>query len=145
MKYCGLIIILSSCLIVQGCKKKYIQDFKYERVNQNICVLKPQAIFNSDDFSRLDIVFLYANGNVNDVLTSKVYQSSLHNLENHQQKYMFCLNQLDFFKDYLETQIRIELIQDKMIKEYEFRNYSCVLLHHTQLNLSKNKAMKYCD
>jgi hypothetical protein len=145
MKYCGLIIILSSCLIVQGCKKKYIQDFKYERVNQNICALKPQAIFNSDDFSRLDIVFLYANGNVNDVLTSKVYQSSLHNLENHQQKYMFCLNQVDFFKDYLETQIRIELIQDTMIKEYEFRNYSCVLLHHTQLNLSKNKAMKYCD
>ncbi len=132
-------------MIVQGCKKKYIQDFEYERVNQNICALKPQAIFNSDDFSRLDIVFLYANGNVNDVLTSKVYQSSLHNLENHQQKYMFCLNQVDFFKDYLETQIRIDLIQDKMIKEYEFRNYSCVLLHHTQLNLSKNKSMKYCD
>ncbi|WP_287910433.1 hypothetical protein [Acinetobacter sp.] len=145
MKYFNLTVVLSFCLVVQGCKKKYIQDFEYERVNQNICVLKPQAIFNSDDFSMLDIVFLYANGNVNDALTSKVYQSSVQNLKDPQQKYIFCLNQLDFFKDYLETQIRIELIRDNMIQEYEFRNYSCVLLPQTQLNLSKNKAMKYCD
>jgi hypothetical protein len=145
MKYVGMIVILCFCFIVQGCKNKHVRDIEFEKVNQKICVLKPNVILNSDGFSQFDVSFFYANGNAVEDLTNKVYSSSIKNLNDHHQKYIFCLDQRDLKNDYLETQIWIELTKGKVVKEYEFRNYSCVLSGNTQLNLSKKAAITYCD
>lgn len=65
MKHIGLFLILSFCLIGQGCKKKYVQVFEYTQVVHKICALKPQTILDSDQFAMFDIAFFYANGNAN--------------------------------------------------------------------------------
>ncbi|MDR0236032.1 hypothetical protein [Acinetobacter sp.] len=145
MKHIGLFLVLSFCLIGQGCKKKYVQVFEYAQVVHEICALKPQAILDSDQFAMFDIAFFYANGNANDQLTHKLYQQSINNLNDRGQKYIFCINQQDMLKDYLETQIQIELIHKESVQSYEFINYSCVQKKPVKLNLDKREAFKLCD
>ncbi|KAF1025028.1 MAG: hypothetical protein GAK29_02197 [Acinetobacter bereziniae] len=84
-----------------------------------------------------DIAFFYANGNANDELTLNLYQQSIKNLKDIGQKYIFCINQQDMLKDYLETQIQIELKHKESVQSYEFINYSCVQKKPVKLNLDK--------
>ncbi|MGO3384122.1 MAG: hypothetical protein ACTIMQ_05130, partial [Acinetobacter guillouiae] len=58
MKNINLLSVFLISIMLIGCKEKRVADFQYEILeDKSICSLKPQEIYDSNDFSMFDTSF----------------------------------------------------------------------------------------
>lgn len=121
--------------------------FQYKILNnESICSLKPQEIYDSNDFSMFDTSFKNINGDFDDELSKKIYTQSLENLANKESKYIFCFSKDTLMSNFLETQIRVELKKGKNFRQYEFINYLCLSKNNSIMNFTdRDKSIKKCQ
>lgn len=146
MKYIFFFSLVFSSLSLIGCKEKRVEYFKYEIVDSiNICALKTEEIENSSDFSMFDTSFKSINGNFDDELSKQIYESSLKNIGQKQSKHVFCFSKNSLKSDFLETQIRIELKNQKKFRQYEFINYFCLKNKNLMNFKDREDAIESCQ
>lgn len=147
MKNINLLSVFFISIILIGCKEKRVADFQYEILeDKSICSLKPQEIYDSNEFSMFDTSFKNESGSFNDELSKKIYAQSLKNLSNKDSKYIFCFSKDMLMSNYLETQIRIELKKGKSFRQYEFINYFCLTKKTSIMNFnSRDKSIRECQ
>ncbi len=139
------IYIILTFVFLLSCKEKRIEDFKYEFSGHQLCALKTSDMKAASDFGLLDSSFKYKEDFFDEKLSVDIYDESLKNLSNNQSKYIFCFDPLKVKYKSLETQIRLEIKKGKYLRQYEFRNYSCLSGRDSKLNLSKNEMIKICS
>ncbi|WP_179998379.1 hypothetical protein [Acinetobacter sp. YH12239] len=146
MKYITFLSILLASIAISGCKEKRVDYFQYEIVdNENICSLKHEEVFESQEFSMFDTFFRDISGNPNDELSETIYKQSLKNLSNNKSKYIFCFSKNNLKSDFLETYIQVELKKGKTFRQYEFENYFC-LKNNSLVNFKDRKnAIESCQ
>lgn len=125
-----------------GCKEKKVEDFKYEFYDSKLCALKTSDMRTANDFGLLDSSFKYKENIFDEKLSVDIYEKSLKNLSDKQNKYIFCFDPSKVKYNALETQIRLEIKKGKYLRQYEFVNYSCIYKDDFRLNLSKNEFFK---
>lgn len=123
-----------------GCKKKYEDTFEYRILDTKICAVKNKTSRNANKVNWLFPEVRNSNGEVVSG-NLKVDQIS--------KEFLFCSN-LDEFKEevgegLIQSDIAIELDFDSSVKEYNLRNYSCILDNTVKLNLSKKELNEGCS
>ncbi|MCH7305313.1 hypothetical protein MMP74_13140 [Acinetobacter sp. NIPH 1869] len=139
------IYIILTFVFLLGCKEKRIEDFKYEFSGHQLCALKTSEMSVANEFGLLDSSFKYKENVFDEKLSIDIYEESLKKLSNKQSKYIFCIATSSIKAGTLDTQIRLEIKKGKYLRQYEFRNYSCLSGRNSKLNLSKNEMIKICS
>lgn len=146
MKYIFFFSLVFSSLSLIGCKEKRVDYFKYQIVDSiNICALKTEEIEKSNDFSMFDTSFKSINGDFNDELSKQIYEISLKNIGQKENKHIFCFSKNNLKSNFLETQIRVELKNEKKFRQYEFINYFCLKNNNLMNFKDKNEAINSCQ
>lgn len=145
MKYIFFLSLVFLSLSLVGCKEKRVNYFKYEIVDStSACALKTEEIKESSDFSMFDTSFKGINGDFNDELSKQIYEISLKNIGQKENKHIFCFPKNSLKSNFLETQIRIELKNENNFRQYEFINYFCLKNNNLMNFKDKKEAIKAC-
>ncbi|MRT36024.1 hypothetical protein GJV03_02345 [Acinetobacter sp. RIT698] len=126
-------------LLLNGCKKKYEDNFEYKIVNKKICAVKNRVV---EKANHINWLFLEVRNSLGDVVSGNLQ------VDKNTKEYLFCSDLNEFKKEVgegvIQSDISIELDNTSSVQEYNFRNYSCIFADSVKLNLSQRDSSKSC-
>jgi hypothetical protein len=125
-------------LLLNGCKKKYEDNFEYKIESKKICAVRKAV----EKASYINWLSIEVRNSVGDVVSGNLQ------VDKNVKEYLFCSDLNEFRKvvgeGFVQSDISIEIDHTSSVQEYNFRNYSCIFADSVKLNLSQSDASKSC-